>query len=414
MRVISINNEFARTNKRQDLFPNFKKEGVVQTQSDGDIFSVSEKRDTAIINYLDSAQKRDKNSQKISAASFGVLGLMFAAYLFYMNKMSGSQKTVKQITTGFRSLKDDKSIPTLESCNSLSKKMRDYLHSQLMYAKASPDELKKAGITKPSNRLLLYGPPGTGKTYFAKIFAKTTDAEYLEIKYSDLNHKFVGHHLDNIKNAFDSVIDVASKNKDKRYVVTFNEIDAIIVPQQSLIEGGGGHVSFKLEERNVFLNYLDEIGEKVPNVTVIGTTNRAAKTEYLDAAAISRFNDKIMVDYPDKTLLREALTTHLKEFGGESFINAHKDKWDDFAESLVKRKFSFRDLDYVIDSSKRFHFADYLNDKSAKFKFEYLEKARNLRDVTDGEADGLVEFYLHNSRILIFVLSLVRVASSIE
>ena len=390
MKVFSINNSNNINRTAKNHQPNFKTAAApVQQSAETTFFDVSGKRDAAIISYLDTAQKRDKQSQIISAAGLGILAVTLPLYVFYLKKATGSKRTMKEISTGFRSLKDDKSIPTLDTCNSLTKKMREYIKTHLTYAKATPEDIAKTGMVKPSNRLLLYGPPGTGKTYFAKIFAKTTDAEYLEIKYSDLNHKFVGHHLDNIKNSFESVIEIAKRHKDKKYVVTFNEIDAIIVPQQSLVDGGGGHVSFKLEERNVFLNYLDEIVEKVPNVTVIGTTNRVAKTDLLDAAALSRFNDKIKVDYPDKELLREALTMHLKEFGGESFINEHKDKWDDFAESLVKRKFSFRDLDYIIDTSKRYHLADYLKDKNAKFRFEYLEKARNLRDVTDGEAAGL-------------------------
>ena len=371
----------------------FKNSTAALTQPNSDIFEVSAKRDTAIIDYLESAQKRDAKNQKVNLiAASGTLALI-PVFLYYMYKVTGrqkSKKTLDTITAGFKSLKDA-DIPTLDTCKSINKKMRDCLQTELNYANASKEDLKRAGQPRRTNKLLLYGPPGTGKTYFAKIFAKTLGADYLEIKYSDLNHRFVGQHIENMKTAFDGIIETATKNKDKRYVVTLNEIDAIIVPQQGLIENGGGHTSFKLEERNVFLNYIDEIEEKAPNVTIICTTNRLAKADALDGAAMSRFSRKMMVDYPDKGCLKEALIAHLKEIGeGDEFLNAHKDKWDNFTESLVNRKFSFRDLDYLIDYSKQYYLGDCLKDKSSKFKFEYLEKARNLREVTDGEAAGIV------------------------
>lgn len=375
-------------NKQKILNPTFKKSVSTENIISHNMFEVSAKRDAAIIDYLEAAQKRDKQNQKLSLIISGLSLSMIPFALFYFHKhMSPHKKSLNELTDGFKSLKEKTNIPTLETCKSINKKMREYLQAEVNYSKASEEDLKRAGLPKRTNKLLLYGPPGTGKTYFAKIFAKTLDADYLEIKYSDLNHRYIGHHIDNIKAAFENIIEIASKNKDKKYVVTFNEIDAIMVPQQGLVEHGGGHSTFKLEERNVFLNYIDQIEEKAPNVTLIGTTNRLAKVDNLDAAAMSRFSRKMRVDYPDKECLKEALMSHLKELGeGKTFVETNNDKWDAYTESLVNRKFSFRDLDYIIDSSKRYYLTDCIEDKSSKFKFEYLERARDLREITDGEA----------------------------
>ena len=374
-------------------FSSFKSSVQQNSSLSDDIFDVSAKRDSVIIEYLQGAQKRDVQNQKISMAAAATSIAILPFFFFYLYKSFGSgrsKKTMDTVAQGFKSLNDNKSIPTLDTCKSINKKMRDFLQHEVNYANATEEDLKRAGQPKRINKLLLHGPPGTGKTYFAKIFAKTLGADYLEVTYADLNHRYTGQHIENIKATFDGIIDIASKNKDKKYVVTLNEIDAIMVPQQGLIEHGGGHTTFKLEERNVFINYIDAIEEKAPNVTLIGTTNRIAKSDWLDAAAMSRFSRKMEVDYPDKNCLKEALMAHLKDFGeGQAFVDAHKDKWDNYTESLVNRKFSFRDLDYVIDYSKQYYLGDCIKDKNSKFKFEYLEKARDLRDITDGEAAGV-------------------------
>ena len=346
---------------------------------------VSAKRDARIIDYLDKAEKREKQ-----AAFVVPLTMLATVPLFYfIYKKAGligtKKTTLKDLTSGFSSLKDNNNIPTLDTCKSISGKLRDFLQKQVTYATATPEEIKRLGCPKPVKSMLLYGPPGTGKTFFAKIYAKTLGAEYMEVKYSDLNHKYVGQHLDNIKNVFDDVIKIANENKDKKYVLTFNEIDAIIVPLQHL-RGEGGHSSFKKEERNVFLNYLDEVSEKAPNVTIIGTTNGTAKINSLDSAATSRFGDKISVDYPDRECLFEALKAHFIDEEGGNFIKVNDSKLYDLAGDLHKRKFSFRDLDYMANDAKAYRLHNYKENNDATLKFEYLEKAKNARTVTDGEA----------------------------
>ena len=275
--------------------------------------------DEAIINYLDKSNKREEQN-KILFASLGVLYVAsLGVYMAFLSKKLNNRNKLKDSISQFRSLANDNKIPTLDTCKSINDKLKDFLQNQITYHKATQEQLKEAGMPEPAKKLLLYGPPGTGKTYFAKIFAKTLNAEYLEVKYSDLNHRYVGHHLENIKNMFDDVIKTAQKNKDKKYVLTFNEIDAIIVPQHQL-RGDGGHSNFKKEERNVFLNFLDEVGEKVPNVTIIGTTNGFASTNSLDGAAMSRFRNKIKVDFPDSKCLEEAIKNHFKDVNNGTFI----------------------------------------------------------------------------------------------
>ena len=94
--------------------------------------------------------------------------------------------------------------------------------------------------------------------------------------------------------------------------MTFNEIDAVLVPADKISDKTKGtHWVNKLEERSVFLNSLEELKEKTPNVMIIGTTNLSPKNNGLDRVAMSRFQNLTEVPYPDKDCLYEALKMNL-------------------------------------------------------------------------------------------------------
>ena len=323
-----------------------------------------------------------------------LLPIAAAGIVLGLRKNLFKNDSVKKIKgasiSGFEVLNNDSNIPTLHNCKSINKKLKTFLQNQIDLSKATPEDLAATGAPKLENRLLLYGAPGSGKTFFAKIFAKTLDANYKEIKYSDLNDVYLGRHLDNIKDCFDNIIKTANKNPEQRFVVTFNEIDSMVLPIGRISKGQDGHSAFKVEERSVFLNYLDEISIKAPNVTIIGTTNVSPKNQGLDGAAMSRFKNLMEVSYPDKECLREALKANIADVkGGQSFIDENPKQIEDIVELMKNRKFSYRDLNAVTDGSKRLFLRDYLNDKNSKFKYEYLEKALKDIDLTDGEIAGV-------------------------
>jgi len=345
----------------------------------------TEQTDAEIVDYLKRSEQREKQANMFLAGSL-LITIPFLFYAYKKTGLLGTSKSAKRFADGFKSLANEANIPTLENCKSINDKLQTFLKKQVTLSKAKPEDLKNMGLTNISKKILLYGPAGTGKTYFAKIFAKTLNAEYLEVSYADLNSRFTGEHIEKIKNVFKSIIDTASKNKDKKYVVTFNEIDAIIVPHQGLIEHGGGFVTFKKEERNLFLNYLDEISHKTPNLTIIGTTNNNATKTMLDEAALSRFGSKIRIDYPDKKCLFEALKAYFAKENGGQFINDNIKSIEQIADTLHKRKASFRDLDIIVEEAKNTQIENMVEHNDSRFKFEYLNNAAKAHEVTDGEA----------------------------
>ena len=240
-----------------------------------------------------------------------------------------------------------------------------------------------------TNRLILVGPPGSGKSFFAKVMAKSLNAKYMEVQASDFISKWAGEGTQNLKNIFEKIIKEAEKAPDEKFVVTFNEIDTIIQPVEKISNagnGGGTHFMTKLEHRSTFLNYIDQISAKNPNVIIIGTSNLSPKNKALDGAAMSRFQNIIEVALPEKECLLEAIKSNLagiKEY--EKFISTNNNELIALAKEMEAKKYSFRDLENIIMSSKKYYLEDLLKDKNKDYSIEYLKKGMASKTITDGD-----------------------------
>ena len=335
----------------------------------------------------------EQNERKI--ALLGIMGLTLLCGTFLWNMKTamelglgkGKKRYMPANLRPFESLKNNSKIPNLENCKSVNKDLKTILQRQVNQLKAGTDVLIETGEPQASNRLLLYGTPGTGKSFFSKIFAKSIDAEYMEVMYSDFNSMWAGEGVDNLKKVFEGILKTAKKNPNQKYVVTFNEIDSVVQPVEKYTASTKGtYFITKLEERSVFLNYLELLKEKTPNVTVIGTTNISPKNNGLDGAAMSRFQNLIEVPFPDKDCLYEALKMNLDKIKNkDKFITDNDDKLKDLAQKMADRKFSFRNLEYIINDAKGYHLDDKMNGKNGDFKFEYLKQAEEKLKVSDGE-----------------------------
>ena len=344
--------------------------------------------DTGMVDLLEINAKQNEVQNNLLKLGIGILGagmLAIAGSLLMPKGGSSTRSTIKIFTKTFESLGESKDVPTLDTCKSLNSKLRNFLKTQLKLAKSTPEELKALGNPKPANRLILYGPPGVGKSYYAKIYAKSLDAEYLEVKYSDINSEWCGDQLEQLNNIFKQVLLAGTENPNKKYVLVLNEIDPLVVPLDVLLKGRG-HSIFKTEERSIFLDCIDEIAEKAPNVTIIGTTNVAPRDNKLDGAAMSRFKNILAVGYPEKDCLLEALKSSLQKFDLEKdFVDKNADKLNALAEKMAKRKASFRDLNKMLESSKLVFMEDSGKAKNKKFDVKYLDEAFDSIELTDGE-----------------------------
>lgn len=363
--------------------------------------TISNTPDTYTQTLLQQNEKRNQLIQKgVNTASVGlaVIALIELGKAAFGKPSSNIttkpvvKEPIKELFKEFETLGANDKIPTLDNCKSLDNKMREFLKTQLQYSKASEEDLKLTGHSKPANRLILFGAPGTGKSYFAKIYAKTMGAEYTEVLFSDFNSKWAGEGTEKLKKIFETILAKAKKSPNNKFVVTFNEIDTIVQPAEKLTGSGGGGSYWvsKLEQRSTFLNYIDRLSEEAPNVTVIGTTNLSPKNKNLDSASMSRFKNIIEVPYPDKNCLFEALKSGLKDINGsEIFIENNKNEIQTLAKQMEEKKSSYRDLNNIIEKSKEYYLEDYLSDRNSKFKIDYLKKAQQ-ESLTDGELAGVV------------------------
>lgn len=333
----------------------------------------------------------EQNERKIGLIGITSLTLLFGTFLWNMKTLKEIMKQKSRYMPAnlrpFESLKDNIKVPTLDNCKSVNKNLKEVLKRQVNQLKAGADVISETGEPQASNRLLLYGTPGTGKSFFSKIFAKSIDAEYMEVMHSDYNSMWVGEGVDNLKKIFESILKTAKANPNQKYVVTFNEIDAMVAPISNLSSSSKStHWVSLLEERSVFLNYLELLKEKVPNVTIIGTTNISPKNNGLDGAAMSRFQNLIEVPFPEKDCLYEALKMNLDKIKNkDKFIAENDAELQNLAQKMADRKFSFRNLEYIVNDAKGAHLDDKMNNKNVDFQFKYLKNAEEKLKLSDGE-----------------------------
>ncbi len=333
----------------------------------------------------------EQNERKIGLIGITSLTLLFGTFLWNMKTLREIIKRknhhISATLRPFESLKDNIKVPTLDNCKSVNKNLKEILKRQVNQLKAGADVISETGEPQASNRLLLYGTPGTGKSFFSKIFAKSIDAEYMEVMHSDYNSMWAGEGVDNLKNIFESILKTAKANPNKKYVVTFNEIDAMVSPANKIASSSkGSYWVSLLEERSVFLNYLELLKEKTPNVTIIGTTNISPKNNCLDGAAMSRFQNLIEVPFPEKDCLYEALKMNLDKIKNkDKFIAENDAELQNLAQKMADRKFSFRNLEYIVNDAKGAHLDDKMNDKNVDFQFKYLKNAEEKLKLSDGE-----------------------------
>ena len=303
-------------------------------------------------------------------------------------KTKENEKGINTITNIFKSLIEDKTIPTLDNCKSLNNDLKVFLQNQVDFIRADNEVVKEIGASLP-NRLIISGPPGSGKSFFAKILAKTLNADYMEVKISDIKTKWVGESLENFKSIFEGVIKEAKKSPNKKFVVTLNEIDAFLQPVNRYAhtaQGSGTHWITKMEERATFLSYIEKLQYETPNVIVIGTTNISPRNNGLDGAAVSRFQKVLEIELPNKDLLFEALKSHIEKLNyGTDFIKSNEDKLKKLASDMEKNKYSFRNLDNLYECSKNYYLKSKLENKNSRFEFSYLEDAFNNHGLSDGK-----------------------------
>ena len=156
---------------------------------------------------------------------------------------------------------------------------------------------ERLGI-KPPRGVLLYGPPGTGKTLIAKAVANESGANFISISGPEIASKWMGESEKAIRQIFKRAKQMAP------CIIFFDEIDSI-APQR-----GSGDATWE-RVVNQLLLAMDGV-EELPNVTVMGATNRP---DMIDPALLrpGRFDKMIMIGLPGLEERLRILEIHTRD-----------------------------------------------------------------------------------------------------
>ena len=156
------------------------------------------------------------------------------------------------------------------------------------------------------NNIMFYGPPGTGKTLLACAIANKLSATFFNVKASQIVSKWVGES----GRLISTLYRVARKfTRDGRPSIIFiDEFDALCKSR-----GGEGQL-YHQQMLAAILSEIDGFAQKGTRdlVMTIGATNRPWD---LDAAVLSRFERRILIDLPGTQARADIFRIHLESTG---------------------------------------------------------------------------------------------------
>jgi len=159
-------------------------------------------------------------------------------------------------------------------------------------------ELLRSHGLEPRNRLLLEGPPGNGKTTVAEAMAAELMVPFYAVRYEGVVSSFLGETTSRLDHVFEFA-------RSRRCVLFFDEFDTIAKERADEHETG--------EIKRVVSTLLLQIDRLPSHVVAICATNHG---ELLDRAAWRRFQLRLTLDPPSRTLATEFLEKLRIRLGG--------------------------------------------------------------------------------------------------
>lgn len=208
--------------------------------------------------------------------------------------------------------------------------LKETLRDDVIKALNEPELYKSYGITIP-NGMLLYGPPGCGKTFIAEKFAEEVGFNFVKIKPSDVQSKYINATQENISKLF------GEAKENAPTIIFFDELDALVP-----IREGDLH-QMHASAVNEFLAQMTNCSEN--GIFIIAATNRP---ERIDPAMLrtGRIDKIIYLPPPDKVAREELFKIYLKNRPIELNLNFSvlAEKTENYVSSDIK---------FIVDEASR-------------------------------------------------------------
>ena len=174
--------------------------------------------------------------------------------------------------------------------------VKEAINLRVIYPLRHP-EIAERFKKRPGGGLLLFGPPGTGKTMIAKAIATELDAQFFNVKCSNIMSQWVGVAEQNLAKLFDAAA---------RYPVSVVFLDET----EALVSRRGGNSTVMNRVIPEFLAQVDGLERHKNAILLLGATNRPWD---MDEAALrpGRFGEKFYVGLPDAAAREQILRFNL-------------------------------------------------------------------------------------------------------
>ena len=331
--------------------------------------------------------KQEKMNKLLTYSSVGIAvglvgSLLLQIYAMVKARKGEGMKNIKMVWEDF-SKKDN--FPALtDDC--VNEKVRKFIQNIKDTAGLSDEVMKRAGVDSPEQCIIMWGPSGTGKTFSAKLLANEIGAEYSEVQFADVSSPFIGQTSVEIQGVFKRLAEKANANPNKKFLVAFNEIDALLVPREKC----GSNNLHLAENRTAFLNGLDQIKE-LKNVKIVGTTNVNPDSGNLDKASLSRFGNILKIDLPEEKEIISSIKFHMKkseDLKDGKFFEKNKSILEEFAKELKNKKYAHRDIEDIAKKARTNYAIDLQNGKAKEFDIKYLKDAVETKGKPVGAIDA--------------------------
>ena len=209
--------------------------------------------------------------------------------------------------------------------------LKELVQLDIIDALNDKERYAEYGLTIP-NGMLLYGPPGCGKTFFAERMAEEIEANFFQVKPSDIQSKWVNASQENIKKLFEE----ARKNAPS--IIFIDELDALVPSRDT------ANISqMNANAVNEFLAQMNNCSED--GIFVIGATNRPTA---IDPAILrsGRLDKHIYLPPPDFEAREKMFEIYLKKRPIELGLD-----YATFAHST--ENFVSSDIKFICDEASR-------------------------------------------------------------